>query len=96
MRDSDGTLIVARPPLTGGTAATERIALGRGKPCLVIHPDDDDAAARAASWLEAHGVSVLNVAGPRQSSGDDPYDAADRLLRDLFDDRRRATAHGQG
>ena len=87
MRDSDGTLIVARPPLTGGTAATERIARMRGKPCLVIHPDDSAAVALVMSWLEDHGIAVLNVAGPRQSSGDDPYGAADRLLRDLLDGR---------
>lgn len=87
IRDSDGTLIVAQPPLEGGTAATERIALKRGKPCLVVHPDESDAQERLRSWLRDHDIETLNVAGPRQSSGLAPYDATERLLRGLLMER---------
>jgi len=85
VRDSDGTLIVARPPLSGGTAATESLARTRGKPCLVVHPDDDEWRATLRTWLEANDIAVLNIAGPRESSGDLPYAATERLLRGLFD-----------
>jgi len=86
VRDSDGTLIVARPPLSGGTAATEALARKHGKPCLVIHPDDGDAVATLMAWIGDKSIETLNVAGPRQSSGDDPYDATERLLRALLTD----------
>jgi hypothetical protein len=80
VRDSDGTLIVARPPLSGGTALTERYARERNKPVLVAHPDEPDATARVLAWLAEHRIRVLNVAGPRESSGSDSYAATRRLL----------------
>ncbi len=86
IRDSDGTLIVARHPLEGGTAATEKLARVRNKPCLVIHPDDPDATRMVEDWIRKHAITVLNVAGPRQSSGLAPYEATERLLRDLLTD----------
>ena len=85
IRDSDGTLIVAQPPLEGGTAATARIAAKLGKPCLVLHPDDQiNAPDRLSLWIHIHRIKILNVAGPRQSSGLDPYEATERLLRGLL------------
>ena len=88
IRDSDGTLIVARAPLAGGTAATARIASKLGKPCFVVHPDDEiNAPDRLSLWLHIHRIGVMNVAGPRQSSGLDPYEATERLLRGLLMDR---------
>ena len=86
VRDSDGTLIVAKLPLEGGTAATEKIARTRRKPCLVLHPDDTDAVSLLRNWIEENAIGILNVAGPRQSSGLDPYEATERLLRGLLSD----------
>ena len=84
-RDSDGTLIVARRPLTGGTALTERLARSRGKPCLVIHPDESpDAVAVARDWIRQHRITVLNVAGPRQSSNSTSYTDTRRILDALL------------
>jgi hypothetical protein len=65
--DSDGTLVLHRGPLAGGTALTRELALREGKPLLLV-----DLAARADPadvhrWLDAHDVRVLNVAGPRES-----------------------------
>ena len=85
MRDSDGTLIVARRPLTSGTAVTERFARRLCKPCLVVHPDEPDAVARARRWVVEHRVATLNVAGPRESAGVGSYDATRRLIEGLLD-----------
>lgn len=71
---------MARRPLTGGTAVTERYARRRGKPCLVAHPDEPDAVDKVRRWLALHEVRTLNVAGPRESSGTGPYAATRRLL----------------
>jgi len=84
VRDSDGTLIVARRPLSGGTAATERFAERHGKPCLVVHPDEPDAVRRLRAWLVRNGIEVMNVAGPRESSGTASYAATRRLLHALL------------
>ena len=86
IRDSDGTLIVARRPLTGGTALTERLAHAYGRPCLVLDPDDGDALAALRLWLDDNAIAVLNVAGPRQSAEPRSYDATAGLLRALLAD----------
>ena len=80
VRDSDGTLIVARRPLSGGTALTERYARRRGKPCQVAHPDEAGAVDAVRRWIEDHAIATLNVAGPRESSGTGSYDATRRLM----------------
>ncbi len=85
VRDSDGTLIVARRPLAGGTALTERLARSRGKPCLVVHPDETpDAVAVARDWIRQHCITVLNIAGPRQSSTGMSYTDTRRILDALL------------
>lgn len=65
VRDSDATLILAQPPLAGGTALTRAVAEAFDKPCLVADPAGDAGVVRA--WLVAVRPKVLNVAGPRES-----------------------------
>ncbi len=84
VRDSDATLIVARRPLTGGTALTERLTRAWGRPCLVLNPNDNNGPATLRAWLEANAVAVLNVAGPREGETPDAYPATARLLRALL------------
>jgi hypothetical protein len=67
VRDADGTLVLHRGPLSGGTALTVALARRLGKPCLLVdlaRPPDAEAVRR---WLAEHRVAVLNVAGPRES-----------------------------
>ncbi len=83
VRDSDGTLIVTRGPLSGGTALTERCARRLGRPVLIVDLDKDDPehwAACIRDWIATHGIRVLNVAGPRESQQPGIYDAARQLL----------------
>jgi hypothetical protein len=88
VRDSDATLILARAPLEGGTAYTERVARELERPCLVVAPDAGDAAAleRVRGWLEENEVTVLNVAGPRESGAPGTYERARDFLRALLRD----------
>jgi hypothetical protein len=67
VRDSDATLILARGPLRGGTALTRRAALARRRPILVVDLDASPDPHPVRDWLAAHGIQVLNVAGPRES-----------------------------
>ena len=84
VRDSDATLIVASPPLTGGTALTRRLADRLGRRCLVLDPGDPEAVALGRSWLRENDSSVLNVAGPRESHPPGIYRAARRFLTEVF------------
>ena len=66
--ESDGTLIIHRGPLVGGTALTEKFALRHRRPCLRVnldHPVQPEAICR---WLRTHRIETLNIAGPRESS----------------------------
>ena len=69
--DSDGTLIISRGPLSGGTDYTRKMALKHGKQMLHIDlalvPNPRDAASLVTSWLEMQRIETLNVAGPRAS-----------------------------
>lgn len=84
VRDSDGTLILARGELTGGTALTKQVAEQLCKPYLVIDLDDvspGDTVETFHEWLQEHAIHVLNIAGPRESQQPGIYDAALALLR---------------
>jgi Circularly permutated YpsA SLOG family len=82
--DSDGTLILARGTLQGGTALTREWAERLGKPCLVVDLNQPHGAEEVRRWAESNRVRVLNVAGPRE--GDDPgiYEQAVGILRELL------------
>jgi len=83
VRDSDATLIVARRPLSGGTAYTEQVAVELERPYLVVAPDVAEVA-RIRAWLAANEVAVLNVAGPRESGVPGVHAATCTLLRALL------------
>lgn len=87
VRDSDGTLILSRGPLTGGSKYTAEVAERIGRPYLhldLAETSAEDAPRRARAWLETNDVGVLNVAGPRASKDPGLYREAADLLRRLL------------
>jgi hypothetical protein len=72
VEDSDGTVLVAPRPLTGGTALTLSFCRRLGKPSVTIDAAamrEEEAAQALLRFVEAHRIAVLNVAGPRASGG---------------------------
>jgi hypothetical protein len=65
--DSNGTLILCRGEMSGGTALTRELAARHGKPLLVVDLARDPDADAVRRWLSDNHVDVLNVAGPRES-----------------------------
>jgi hypothetical protein len=84
VRDSDGTLVLTRGEPDHGTALTIHLAGQLGKPCLVVDLAGQPRAADVRHWVQAQGIRVLNVAGPRESSAPGIYHEALRFLRDLL------------
>jgi hypothetical protein len=68
VRDSDGTLILTEGEPDRGTALTIELAMKFGKPHHVADPSRPEEVEAVRAWARAHGVRVLNVAGPRESS----------------------------
>jgi hypothetical protein len=84
VRDSDGTLILAKTPLRGGTALTQKMADRYRRPSLLIDPRDVKATAIVLEWLKTHGIKVLNIAGPRENGRQDIGRSAAQFLRRLL------------
>nr|WP_320014587.1 putative molybdenum carrier protein [uncultured Desulfobacter sp.] len=74
--DSDGTVIISRGPLTGGSSLTHAFARKTGKwVCRInlLEQDIFEAAFILYSFILEQGIRVLNVAGPRASHDPDIY-----------------------
>jgi hypothetical protein len=84
IEDSDGTLILNLGKLDGGTALTVVHARQIGKPCLVVALEEGIEPAAFRDWLAANHITVLNVAGPRESQRPGVYAAAVRGLETLL------------
>lgn len=66
--ESDGTLILYRRVMTGGTHLTARIARRVGRPLLACDPERGLDQDSMLAWLLDHRIRVLNCAGPRESA----------------------------
>lgn len=86
--DSDGTVIIARGTLTGGSALTYAFARETGNwVCRInlLEQDIFEAALILHTFIQDQGIRVLNVAGPR--AGHDPdiyYDVKSILTAVLY------------
>jgi Circularly permutated YpsA SLOG family len=68
--DSDGTAILYRSTLTGGSLLTLNLCQRAGKAHCLIDAARTDALSAGmdiARFVDAHSIQILNVAGPRAS-----------------------------
>lgn len=86
--DSDGTLIIAKNQLLGGTLLTLNIANELKKPVLVISPENqrilNTEIITIQHWLIENNILILNVAGPRKCEWNTGYDLAYTLISELI------------
>ncbi|MCK5218413.1 putative molybdenum carrier protein [bacterium] len=73
VRDADGTLILKRGKLSGGTALTVALAKRLNKPCLILDLDSSCDPETICQWIIRHKIQVLNIAGPRESQNPGIY-----------------------
>jgi hypothetical protein len=85
--DSDGTLILHRGKLKGGTLLTRRLAKTHGRPLLEFDVDAEPLPDLIFQWLRDHQIRILNVAGPRESSNPGVQSAAHVWLASLLANR---------
>ena len=94
VRDSDGTLIIARRGLSGGSRYTRECALYAARPVMIVQPEDRDVSSAIYGWIVRHGLATLNVAGPRASSDPDIYAEARSIVEAFIGCDRRNTPEG--
>jgi RluA family pseudouridine synthase len=85
VRDAEATLLLTWGEPTGGTAFTVECAQRLGRPVLCFDLAQGWGAGAFREWIEANAVSVLNIAGPRESRAPGyVYVRAVQALRDLL------------
>jgi len=85
--DADGTLIIARGKLCGGTAYTRDMAVKHGRPWLHVDLRQTPAFRAALAireWIATQRIMVLNVAGPRASKDPRIYNDTLAMLESVF------------
>jgi hypothetical protein len=83
VRDSDGTAVFSvRRELRGGSLLTVEFAARYDKPVIHLRQEDErtNHAQELRSFVEEFGISVLNVAGPRESDEPGVYRFVSRVL----------------
>ena len=81
--DSDGTVIISHGRLRGGSAFAAKMAKKHDRPWLHLDMAKlavDKAGRRLQKWVDDNSISVLNLAGPRQSSDPAIYDVTMKVL----------------
>jgi len=81
---TDGTLILFRDRLFGGTELTRRLAAKCAKPCLLVNLGKKADPSLVLQWIVENEIRVLNVAGPRESSCPGIRQAAHEFVRALL------------
>jgi predicted Rossmann-fold nucleotide-binding protein len=84
VRDSDGTLMLYRGALQGGTAYAVLMARHLNRPVLAINLDDSFDVDAVANWIRSNRIRVLHVGGQRESSCPGIYRSAKHKLEDLL------------
>jgi len=84
VKDSEGTVVIYVRELCGGTEQTARFCVDLQRPYLLIDAPGtsvEDGANMIAQFVGDNEITVLNVAGPRQSEWPEGYEYASRLLQ---------------
>ena len=82
--DSDGTLIIFINEMDEGTNYTRRYTEETGKPVYMISEKEKTDQRDFMNWMMKNNIRVLNVAGPRESSGEGTYKFAYKVLGELL------------
>ena len=75
---SDGTLILYRRVLVGGSELTRKMAERHRKPYYLQDLEESHDVEKVHSWIHGASIRVLNIAGPREST-------APGIQREVFD-----------
>jgi hypothetical protein len=85
--DADGTLIISRGSLTGGSEYTREMAVRHNR--IWLHIDLKQISAFQAAvaikdWISKSKIEVLNVAGPRASKDPKIYSDSLKILESVY------------
>ena len=67
--ESDGTLIINKGKLSGGTLLTANLCKKHKKPLFIVDLDSitEEIKEKFKFWIKDNNIEILNIAGPRES-----------------------------
>ncbi|MBT3192632.1 MAG: hypothetical protein HN341_08765 [Verrucomicrobia bacterium] len=95
VRDSAATLIITRGEPSGGTAYTIAMAQKWNRPYTIVDLDREVSLPDIREWLCLRHITILNIAGPRESTTPGIYAAAAALLARLLGPEQTGTVEGE-
>lgn len=84
VRDSDGTLVMYRGKLQGGTAYAVLMAERLERPAMALNLDERNDPAAVAAWIADNRIRVLHIGGQRESGSPGIYAAARALVEAIL------------
>jgi Circularly permutated YpsA SLOG family len=87
VQDSDGTVILYRETLSGGTLMTQKLCLREKRPLIALDAKQLTALRAADAvvrFSEEYAIHVLNVAGPRASGWAKGYTYSIRVIGEVI------------
>lgn len=88
VHDSDGTLIIINHAPIGGTLYTFNMVEKYQKPYFIINISVNYKINNIADWIIQNNISILNVAGPRESQMPGIYHISYNILDRLLNNKR--------
>jgi hypothetical protein len=85
VRDSDGSLLLYRDKLHGGTAYAMEMARQLGRPVKAVDVSAPPSVADVADWIEQNRLHVLHIGGQRENSSPGIYQQASAFIKDVLD-----------
>jgi len=85
VRDSDGSLLLYREQLHGGTAYAVEMAKHLGRPVLAIDLNNPPDIADVVGWVAENQLQTIHIGGQREQSSPGIYDQASDFIRCLLD-----------
>jgi len=84
VRDSDGSLLLYRDSLHGGTAYAEEMTRHLNKPVMAVDLNHPGGVADVVGWIEQNQLHVLHIGGQREKTSPGIYDQASGFIRDVL------------
>lgn len=85
--DGDGVMVVSRGEVSGSAALHIRLAERHKRPLLLVDLERTaafEAARKAESWIQEHGIQVLTVTGSPAGGDPDIYETASGIFEALY------------
>ncbi|MFQ5469944.1 MAG: putative molybdenum carrier protein [Gammaproteobacteria bacterium] len=88
VRDSDGSLMIYRDKLHGGTAYALEMAKRMAKPVMAVNLDDSPDPKELIKWIKQNELKTLHIGGQREDTSPGIYGISLALITQIIEGAR--------